>query len=176
MPCPARGACSRYSATQACVIGVRRGADAVSATGRHGRAWTHSPSPGCPNPLSCLRIPRNACASRPAAGARCGRAARRDLCGGRRVTGVPTATFFLQTEGNLSRVNDLLYDARTRLWDEVARCSACMRSHRVSQMPDPFGDRPSGMLTLLPAPWKPASSIALSRNCIEHKSEKIHSL
>ena len=29
---------------------------------------------------------------RPEAGARCGKTARRDLCGGRRVTGVPTAT------------------------------------------------------------------------------------
>ena len=66
--------------------------------------------------------------------------------------------FFLQTEGNLSRVNDILYDARERLWDEVARYSECMRSHRVSHVPDPFGDRPSGMLTLLHAPWKPASS------------------
>ena len=66
--------------------------------------------------------------------------------------------FFLQTEGNLSRVNDILYDAHERLWDEVARYSECMRSHRVSHVPDPFGDRPSGMLTLLHAPWKPASS------------------
>ena len=32
------------------------------------------------------------CASSPEAGARCGSAARRDLCGGRRVTDVPTAT------------------------------------------------------------------------------------
>ena len=32
--------------------------------------------------------------------------------------------FILQTEGNLSRVNDLLYDARARRWDEVARCYA----------------------------------------------------
>src|SRR5262249_59950287 len=32
------------------------------------------------------------CTSRPEAGARCGSAARRDLCGGRQVTGVPTAT------------------------------------------------------------------------------------
>src|SRR4029453_7137952 len=31
-------------------------------------------------------------ARRPEAGARCGSAARRDLCGGHRVTGVPTAT------------------------------------------------------------------------------------
>ena len=60
--------------------------------------------------------------------------------------------FFLQTEGNLSKVNDILYDARARLWTEVARRSASMRSPRVSPVPDPFGDRPSGMLTLLHAP------------------------
>src|SRR5205809_7605042 len=66
--------------------------------------------------------------------------------------------FFLQTEGNLSRVNDILYDARARLWDEVAQCSEGRRSPRVSHVPDPFGDRPSGMRTLLHAPWKPASS------------------
>jgi hypothetical protein len=35
-----------------------------------------------------------ACASRPEAGARCGSAARRDLCGGCWVTGIPTATPF----------------------------------------------------------------------------------
>ncbi len=33
-----------------------------------------------------------ACASSPEAGARCGSAARRDLCGGCWVTGIPTAT------------------------------------------------------------------------------------
>ena len=66
--------------------------------------------------------------------------------------------FFLQTEGNLSRVNDILYDARERLWDEVARYSECMRSHRVSHVPDPFGDRPNVMVMVLHATWKPASS------------------
>ena len=39
--------------------------------------------------------------------------------------------FFLQTEGNLSRVNDRLYDARARRGDEVARCYACRKSHMV---------------------------------------------
>src|SRR6266404_5350559 len=66
--------------------------------------------------------------------------------------------FFLQTEGNLSRVNDLLYDARERRWDEVSRCYECMRSHRVSHVPDPFGDRPNVMVMVLHATWKPASS------------------
>jgi len=51
-----------------------------------------------------------------------------------------------------------LYDVRARLWDEVARCSECMWSPRVSLVPDLFGDRPSGMPTLRHAPWQPASS------------------
>jgi hypothetical protein len=38
-----------------------------------------------------VRQPLCACASSPKAGARCGSAARRELCGGHRVTGVPTA-------------------------------------------------------------------------------------
>ena len=35
---------------------------------------------------------KNACASLPEAGAQCGKSARWDLCGGCRVTGIPTAT------------------------------------------------------------------------------------
>ncbi|MBK5274938.1 MAG: hypothetical protein JJE30_07790 [Desulfuromonadales bacterium] len=37
-------------------------------------------------------IQQSACASLPEAGALCGKAARRDLCGGCRVTGISTAT------------------------------------------------------------------------------------
>ena len=37
---------------------------------------------------------RKDCASLPEAGARCGKSARRDLCGGCRVTGIPTATIW----------------------------------------------------------------------------------
>jgi hypothetical protein len=44
--------------------------------------------------------------------------------------------FFLQTEGNLSRVNGILYDARARRWDEVTRCYECMKSHMVRPLPD----------------------------------------
>jgi len=44
--------------------------------------------------------------------------------------------FFLQTEGNLSRVNDSLYDARERRGDEGARCYEGMRAHRVRPLPD----------------------------------------
>jgi hypothetical protein len=43
--------------------------------------------------------------------------------------------FFLQTEGHLSRVNDVLYDARTRRGDEVARCDEWMRSPIVRPVP-----------------------------------------
>jgi hypothetical protein len=94
--------------------------------------------------------------------------------------------FFLQTEGNLSRVNDILYDARDRRWDEVAQGATCargslaghisrslgvqgvvrascatyffLRTHVVSQVPDPCGDQPSVLVTLLYVPWQPASS------------------
>src|SRR5919109_1188066 len=58
----------------------------------------HLRNDGFPNPTSCIRTPRNACASRPEAGARCGSAARRDRCGGCRVTGIPTATVTTQTQ------------------------------------------------------------------------------
>ena len=48
---------------------------------------------------------------RPEAGARCGRAARRDLCGGRRVTGVPTATV---RERRLESVSERLLEKSLR--------------------------------------------------------------
>src|SRR5262245_47099634 len=51
-----------------------------------------SPPHGCRLPTSCLPIPRNTCAVRPEAGARCRSAARRELGGGCWVTGIPTAT------------------------------------------------------------------------------------
>jgi hypothetical protein len=37
-------------------------------------------------------------------------------------------------------VNDVLYDARARIWDEVARCYEWMRSHIVRHVPAPFGE------------------------------------
>jgi hypothetical protein len=98
----------------------------------------------------------------------------------------PAFGFFLQTEGNLLRVNDILYDARERRGDEVAHgetcarcasagtisrpcvgqgvvrasCAPCvlLRSHVGSQVPAPCGDRPRVLVTVLHAPWKPASS------------------
>ena len=54
--------------------------------------------------LDCVRqTPFSTCASAPKAGARCGSAARRDLCGGCWVTGIPTATKQLsrQRGGNM---------------------------------------------------------------------------
>ena len=52
-------------------------------------------------PQACdwVRQALYACASSPEAGARCGSAARRDLCGGCWVTGIPTATFLLRARG-----------------------------------------------------------------------------
>ena len=94
--------------------------------------------------------------------------------------------FFLQTTGNLSRVNDILYDARDRRGEEGAQdktCTRCalagtrsrpfggqgvvrascvpcglLRSHVVRQVPEPCGDRPSVLDPLWHATWQPASS------------------
>ena len=94
--------------------------------------------------------------------------------------------FFLQTTGNLSRVNDILYDARDRRGEEGAQgktCTRCAlagtrsrpfggqgvvgasyapgglpRSHMVRQVPEPCGDRPSVLGPLWHATWQPASS------------------
>ena len=48
------------------------------------------------------------CASVPKAGARCGSAARRDLCGGRGVTRVPTATLKDQRDSLTRRMGSLV--------------------------------------------------------------------
>src|SRR5262249_24731827 len=48
----------------------------------------------------------------------------------------PAFGFFLQTEGNLSRVNDILYDAHARRWDEVTWCYECRKSYMVRPLPD----------------------------------------
>jgi hypothetical protein len=106
--------------------------------------------------------------------------------------------FFLQIEGNLSRVNDILYDARDRRGDEVAQgatgargalaghisrslgvqgvvrasCAPyCLpRSPVGSQVPDPCGDQPSVLVTLWYAPWQPASS----RMRLRHRETRRH--
>jgi len=66
--------------------------------------------------------------------------------------------FFLQTEGNLLRVNDIRYDARARLWAKGARYYEWMRALMGRHVPDLFGDSLSVIVTLLHSPWKPASS------------------
>ena len=48
--------------------------------------------PGCHSLVSIILIPRCAYASLPEAGAGCGKSARPDLCGGRGVIRIPTAT------------------------------------------------------------------------------------
>jgi hypothetical protein len=70
--------------------------------GREGRGprgtWRSQPGAGhsagvsCPRRSAAYGRPLRMPACRPEAGARCGSAARRDLCGGCRVTGIPTAT------------------------------------------------------------------------------------
>jgi hypothetical protein len=91
---PATAACSRCSVKRSCGTGVGRYVDAVNDIGCRGSGYMHGPSNGVPNPTSCIRILRNAGALSPEAGARCGSAARRDLCGGCWVTGIPTATAY----------------------------------------------------------------------------------
>src|SRR5215475_10296392 len=73
-------------------IGVTHDDGAVSAIVSPGRGYTPWQLHGCRHPTSCLPTPRNACASRPEARARCGSAARRDPGGGCWVTDIPTAT------------------------------------------------------------------------------------
>jgi hypothetical protein len=60
---------------------------------------------------------RRVCASTPEVGAQCGSSARWDLCGGRRVTGVPTAKdnddacddvmYYIAGDAGLDGVNDI---------------------------------------------------------------------
>jgi hypothetical protein len=74
--------------------------------------WRGKPGAGHRAGVSCHR--RSAAygrhlwvpARRPEAGARCGSAARRDLCGGHRVTGVPTATVTVEARNPRSSLDD----------------------------------------------------------------------
>src|SRR5262245_47419047 len=93
MECLTTWACCGCFAKVYSAIGVRRFDGAVSAIASPGSGYTPSQPNGCRPPTSCIRILRNACALRPKARARCGSAARRDLCGGCWVTGIPTATY-----------------------------------------------------------------------------------
>src|SRR5262245_51926215 len=92
MECLATWACCGCFANVSSAIGVRRFDGAVSAIASPGSGYTPSQPNGCRSPTSYIPIPRNVCALRPEARARCGSAARRDLCGGCWVTGIPTAT------------------------------------------------------------------------------------
>ena len=38
-------------------------------------------------------------------------------------------------EGNLSRVNGVLYDAHERILDEVSPCCECIMSHMMRHLP-----------------------------------------
>ena len=63
------------------------------------------------------------CGSESHRGARCGKTARRDLCGGRRVTGVPTATVLrLFMRGKKSPLADVLGVTLTRIRKGVCPC------------------------------------------------------
>src|SRR6266516_3174524 len=98
MGCLATWACCGCFANVYSAIGVAHYDGAASAIVSPGSGYTPSQPDGCRNPTSCIPIPRNACASRPEAGARCGNAARRDLCGGCWVTGIPTATITIRSQ------------------------------------------------------------------------------
>ena len=74
------------------VFGSGRCGDGASVTELLESVWTDWLRSGShPCELSTL-ILNSDCALLPEVGALCGSSARRDLCGGRRVTGVPTAT------------------------------------------------------------------------------------
>src|SRR5262245_31240392 len=92
MECLATWACCGCFGNVHSAIGVAHYDGAVSAIVSPGSGYTPWQLNGCRHPTSYIPIPRNACASRPKAGARCGSAARRDLGGGCWVTGIPTAT------------------------------------------------------------------------------------
>jgi len=79
--------------------GGRPCAGAASGVISRGRTWPITSNGIFPPLGSVTLIPRCVMPSRPEAGAGCGSAARPDLCGGRRATGVPTATLGLRTRG-----------------------------------------------------------------------------
>jgi hypothetical protein len=90
--CPATAACARSFTTACGAPGVRRWVVEARGPASPGRGSPPSRRRGVPHPRSCSRLLHPAGTSPPAAKARCGHAARRELCGGRQVTGVPTAT------------------------------------------------------------------------------------
>jgi hypothetical protein len=95
------GKTRRYRGTVVCSVCFVRASSALGAVRCGGAAnvivslgdgCTRLRSSGYRNPASCILTLHNACALLPEARARCGNSARRDLCGGCRVTGIPTAT------------------------------------------------------------------------------------
>ncbi len=81
-------------------LGAVRCGGAANVIVSLGSECTSLRSSGYRNPESCILTLPNACALLPEARARCGNSARRDLCGGCRVTGIPTATGILAPRGN----------------------------------------------------------------------------
>jgi len=94
------GKTRRYRGTVVCSVCFVRASSALGAVRCGGAAnvivslgdgCTRLRSSGYRNPASCILTLHNACALLPEARARCGNSARRDLCGGCRVTGIPSA-------------------------------------------------------------------------------------
>jgi hypothetical protein len=73
-------------------LGAVRCGGAANVIVSLGDGCTRLRSSGYRNPASRILTLHNACALLPEARARCGNSARRDLCGGCRVTGIPTGT------------------------------------------------------------------------------------
>jgi len=77
--------------------------------------------------LEWIRQAVNACASEPEVGAQCGSSARWDLCGGCRVTGIPTATNAIYAQ--FSRLSLMLSQPATdggivhaKVFSDLAQC------------------------------------------------------
>ena len=80
------------SSIRCVVFGSGRCGDGANATELPESEWTDWLRNGSHLCEPFILILNSDCASVPEVGALCGSSARRDLCGGRRVTGVPTAT------------------------------------------------------------------------------------
>ena len=81
------------SAGKSLSVGIAAFVDAATSGDSHGAKCRSTPTAGCHDRRSSTLILKNASMAPPLkVGARCGSSARRDLCGGRGVTRVPTAT------------------------------------------------------------------------------------
>ncbi len=90
--CHATNGNSMLSSIRCAVYGSGRCGDGANATELPENAWTDWLRNGSHPCELFILILNSDCALLPEVGALCGSSARRDLCGGRRVTGVPTAT------------------------------------------------------------------------------------